>query len=233
MNALLTIMIICFGISVYSWAEELPAKVEIQTQATVDSTPSVDVDRSAVVSVESAKSDQSSVLENSSPSVAATPAVQDPCKDLLPLAEKDYQALTEKYQQIKSGQQNSYESYTGSFSEMTDVLFTLTEAKEQETKAISGSRDQLKVSVQNFNENRSPENSKALQDQYMDLTVRLYSSVMDGQKILETLKSQLFKVESTRSQFESSKSELEKIDHQRLALEGKLISLKIRCQSDR
>ncbi len=232
MNALLTIMIICFGISVYSWAEELPAKVEIQTQAvteaSVDSTPSVDVDRasSSSAGVPPAGSDQAT-------GTGSAPVAQDPCKDLLPQAEKDYQALAEKYQQIKSGQQNSYESYTGSFSEMTDVLFRLTEEKEQETKAISGSRDQLKVSVQNFNDNRSAENSKALQDQYMDLTVRLYSSVMDGQKILETLKSQLFKVESTRSQFENSKAELEKIDHQRLALEGKLISLKIRCQSDR
>jgi len=209
-------------------------KVEIQTQAateaSVDSTPSVDVDRASgsSVGVPPLGSDHDTGSGSGSAQVP-----QDPCKDLLPQAEKDYQALAEKYQQIKSGQQNSYESYTGSFSEMTDVLFRLTEEKEQETKAISGSRDQLKVSVQKFNDNRSAENSKALQDQYMDLTVRLYSSVMDGQKILETLKSQLFKVESTRSQFENSKAELEKIDHQRLALEGKLISLKIRCQSDR
>lgn len=216
----------------YSWAEELPAKVEIQTQAateaTVESAASVDVDRAALVV-------PATVSEEGVPpqTVEPIPVAQDPCKDLLPQAEADYQALSEKYRQIKSGQQSSYESYTGSFSEMTDVLFRLTEEKEQETLAISGSRDQLKTSVQKFNENRSAENSKALQDNYMDLTVRLYSSVMDGQKILATLKSQLSKVEATRSQFETSKTDLEKIDYQRLALEGKLISLKIRCQSDR
>lgn len=177
------------------------------------------------------------VVEASAPVAAEAPAEPpaepDPCRDLLPQAEKDSQELAEKYQQIKSGQQTSYEGYTGSFSEMTDVLFQLTEAKEQETARISESRDRLRDSVSNFNQERSAENSKLLQDQYMDLTVRLYSSVMDGQKILETLKSQLSKVEATRSQFENSKLELEKIDHQRLALEAKLISLKIRCHADR
>lgn len=203
MNMLLTFMIVCLGFSVYAWAEELPAK----TEAVVVMGPEVEP-------------------------VPVAPVVQDDCKDLLPQAEKDYQELGDKYQQIKSGQQGSYESYTGSFSEMTDVLFQLTEAKEQETAKISESRDLLKNTVTQFNQDRSTENSKHLQDQYMDLTVRLYSSVMDGQKILDTLKSQLSKVEATRSQFETSKVELEKIDHQRLALEAKLITLKIRCQSD-
>ena len=203
-------MIIFFGMSVYSWAETtaLPSKADITVTTTITQDPA--------------------------PVQAPVAAVEpDECKDLLPLAEQDYAALTEKYQQIKSGQLDSYESYTGSFSDMTEVLFQLTDEKEQETKRITDSRDQLKTSVEKFNLDRSSENTKILQDQYMDLTVRLYSSVMDGQKILETLKSQLSKVEASRSQFEGSKQDLEKIDHQRLALEAKLITLKIRCQSDR
>ena len=219
MNALLTIMIIFFGISVYSWADELPVKANIsntrQTEAHVPETAS------AVTAP---------IASNEA---VVTAPVGDACKDLLPQAEQDYQALSEKYQQIKSSQLDSYDGYTGSFGDMTAVLFQLTDEKEQETKRISDSRDQLKNSVERFNQNRSSENTKILQDQYMDLTVRLYSSVMDGQKILDTLKSQLSKVEANRSQFENAKLELEKIDHQRLALEAKLITLKIRCQSDR
>lgn len=154
----------------------------------------------------------------------------DECKDVLPQLEADYQETEQKYRSLNLGSQNSQENYLLSFNEMTQVLFQMTEARELETDKISLSRDQLRESLNRFNQNKNSENSKALQDHYLDLTVRLYSAMMDSQKGLETLKGQISQVEANRGQYEKAQKELESLDHQKLALEAKLISLKIKCQ---
>jgi hypothetical protein len=158
---------------------------------------------------------------------------RDDCKDVLPQLEIDLSDLENKYKNLNQSQQSSYEAYMGSFNQMTDSLFQVTSDREQETRKISDSRDQLKNSLIQFNQQKTAETSKALQDHYLDLTVRLYSSLMDSQKILESLKNQLSTVESNRSQMENNRKDLESMDLQRLALEEKIINLKIKCQPQR
>jgi hypothetical protein len=170
---------------------------------------------------------------------AAVAAVSDPnakiddCKDLLPQIESDYHELELKYRNLNQSISSSQENYLVSFNQMTEILYQITLAREEEAQKMSVSRDQLKSSVQKFNQQRTDESAQRLQESYLDLTVRIYSSLMDSQKTLENLKSQLSQVETNRSQFFNSKQELEGLDHQKLAIEGKLISLKIKCQPDK
>jgi len=157
---------------------------------------------------------------------------KDDCQDVLPQVESDYRELDQKYRMLSNGAVSSQENYMTSFSQVTQILFQMVEDREQETAMISQSRDKLRGSVEKFNQQSGLEASKNLQGDYLDLTVRLYSTLMDSQKILETLKSQISQVETTRGQLEMSRQELESLDHQKLAMEGKLISLKIKCQSE-
>lgn len=154
----------------------------------------------------------------------------DDCKDLLPQMESDYKEIEAKYKALNEGSKNSQEGYLVSFNEMTRVLFQLTEARVEETQKIVDSRNQLSDALDKFNQGGSEETSKKLQEQYLDLTVRLYSAAMDSQAIVDTLKSQMAQVESTRGNYEHVQAELEILDHQKLALESKLVSLKIKCQ---
>ena len=163
---------------------------------------------------------------------AVTEAVSD-CKDLLPQVESDYKELQQKYKNLNQSSLSAQDGYFTSFNQMTQVLFDVTAEREEETRKISQSRDQLRTALQNYNIDKSAESSKVLQDRYLDLTVRLYSTLMDSQKILESLKGQMSQVEATRGQFTSTRQELEALDHQKLAMEAKLISLKIKCSPDK
>ena len=113
---------------------------------------------------------------------------------------------------------------------MTERLFQVVSEREQETAKLSESRNQLRNSLTQFNQQKTAESSKSIQDNYMELTIRLYSSLMDSQKILESLKTQLTGVEVNRGSMDKTRRQLELTDQQRLALEEKLINLKIRCQ---
>ncbi len=155
---------------------------------------------------------------------------RDDCKDVLPQIETDLSELENKYKALSQGQQFSYESYLGSFNQMTDILFQVTTSREEETVKIVESRNQLRSSLAEFNRQNTSESSKKLQDHYAELTMRLYSSLMDSQKILEKLKGQLSTVESQRGSMEMNRKDLEVTDQQRLALEEKMINLKIKCQ---
>lgn len=157
----------------------------------------------------------------------------DDCRDLLPQLEADYREIEQRNRMLSNGSMTSQETYLQSFHQVSQVLFKMVEDREQETALISQSRDRLRQSLDRFNQTGSTEASRNLQSDYMDLTVRLYSTLMDSQKILETLKSQISQVESTRGQLEANRQELESLDHQKLAIEGKLISLKIKCQTNR
>jgi hypothetical protein len=169
------------------------------------------------------------VATNNAPA-APVDAPKDDCRDLLPQIESDYKEVEQKYRSLNNGTLTSQESYLVSFNQMTQVLFKMVNDREEETAKISQSRDRLKNSVEQFNLQNTAENSKNLQDDYLDLTVRLYSTLMDAQKNLETLKSQLSQIETTRGQLETTRQEMEALDHQKLAMEGRLISLKIKCQ---
>lgn len=154
----------------------------------------------------------------------------DECRDLMPQLDSDYQDLINKIRDSRLSQQTSYDNYLSSFNKMTEVLFEMTSAKEEETKKISDSRDQLKDALVKYGQDKGAESSKALQDTYLNLTVRLYSAMMDSQKGLDSLKGELAQVESTRGQFEVTKQDMDSLDQQKLILEQKLINLKIRCQ---
>lgn len=170
------------------------------------------------------------------PSLGAEPSIRhqrDDCRDLLPQLEADYREIETRNRMLSSGSMSSQEAYLQSFQQVSQVLFKMVEDREQETSLISQSRDRLRQSMEQFNQYGTTEASRSLQNDYMDLTVRLYSTLIDSQKILETLKSQISQVESTRGQLEANRQELERLDHQKLALEGKLISLKIKCQTNR
>jgi hypothetical protein len=157
---------------------------------------------------------------------------EDECRVLLPQLETEYKELEAKFKTVTAGVATSQESYLVGFSQMTEILFQMVKSREEETAAISQSRDRLQNSMSNLSAFDSPEATKNLQGDYLDLTVRLYSSLMDAQKSLETLKTQLSLAETSRGQLDLQKQELEALDHQKLAIEGKLISLKIRCQAN-
>jgi len=161
---------------------------------------------------------------------AQTTQKLDDCKDILPQMENDYLELEAKLKALTEGSRTAQDGYLVSFNDMTKVLFQLTEARVEETQKITASRDQLAEALKKFNETNTAQASQKLQDQYLDLTVRLYSAAMDSHKTIETLKTQISQVETTRSQYEGSRQEMDQLDQQKLALEAKLISLKIKCQ---
>lgn len=152
------------------------------------------------------------------------------CKDLLPQMERELSETESQFKNAGQSQQMAVEVYLGSFNQMTEKLFQVVSDKQRETAKLSESRNQLRNSLSQFNQQKTTETSKAIQDSYLDLTVRLYSSLMDSQKILESLKLQLSGVEGSRGSMEELRHQLESTDQKRLALEEKLINLKIRCQ---
>jgi hypothetical protein len=158
---------------------------------------------------------------------------EDECRVLLPQLESDYKEIELKFKAITAGVMMSQESYLIGFQQMTDILFQMVKSREEETAAISESRNRLQGSMNSLGQGDHAEASKNLQSDYLDLTVRLYSSLMDAQKSLETLKTQLSLAETSRGQLDLQKQELEALDHQKLAIEGKLISMKIKCQADK
>lgn len=165
--------------------------------------------------------------------VSATTVPVDECKDRLPTLQEELRSLEIKYADLRQNQSRLQEEYLGKFNEMTQVLMTMAKAREEETRKISQSRDQLKISLQKFNEIRTDETSKSLQENYLDLTLKLYTSFKDSQKSLEELKSQLNQIESSRSGYLNAIAELESFDHQKLAIEAKMVNLKIKCPSQR
>ncbi|MEZ0391256.1 MAG: hypothetical protein ACAH59_03510 [Pseudobdellovibrionaceae bacterium] len=163
----------------------------------------------------------------------SSPEKKDDCKDLLPQMENEHLELQAKYKSLKDGSLSAHDGYLVSFNEMTKVLFQLTQAKVEETQKITTSRDQLSEALRQYQSQANPETSKKVQDQYLDLTVRLYTAAVDAQKTVENLKAQISQVEATRGQYQSSQTEIDQIDQQLLATEAKLVSLKIKCQTNR
>ncbi len=186
---------------------------------------------SVVKAEESSEASSYTVPSAVSPAVLVEATQQDECQIILPQLESDYKEIEAKFKIISDGVTISQENYLVGFNQMTQILFQMVKTREEETAAISQSRDRLKASVENPSMPDPTEASKNLQSNYLDLTVRLYSSLMDAQKSLDTLKEQLSLAESTRGQLELQKQEMETLDHQKLAIEGKLVSLKIKCQS--
>ena len=176
---------------------------------------------------------QSGSRGNSASGTVSGDLKKNECRDLLPQIENDYRDLEQRYKSLNQGALTSQESYMVSFNQMTQILFQMVKVKEEETAMLSQSRDRLRSSVDQFTLQGSAEASKNLQSDYLDLTVRLYSTLMDAQKSLETLKTQLAQVEASRGQLETNRQELEALDHQKLAIEGRLISLKIKCQDEK
>jgi hypothetical protein len=159
--------------------------------------------------------------------------VMDECKDLLPVLQEDLRALEAKFQEQRQYQAQLQEDYLVQFNEMTQVLLAMAKTREEETQKISESRDQLKISLQSFNQTRTDETSKNLQDDYLNLTLRLYSSLVESHKSLEILKAQISHIESSRAVYVGSIAELESLDRQKLAIEARLVNLKIKCPSPR
>lgn len=151
------------------------------------------------------------------------------CEELIARTDSDYQDINNKIRDARLSQQTSYQDYISSFNKMTELLFQMTNSREEETKKLVENRDQLKDSLVAFNTQKTPESSKNLNETYMNLTVRLYTAMLDSQKNLESLKSELAQVESTRGQYDLTKKDFEAMDQQKLSLEAKLINLKIRC----
>ncbi|PIS11332.1 MAG: hypothetical protein COT73_04655 [Bdellovibrio sp. CG10_big_fil_rev_8_21_14_0_10_47_8] len=153
----------------------------------------------------------------------------DECQNLAGI-ESEYQGLSQRYKELRQGQRTQYDGYYSTFNQMTEILFQAARSKEEETQKIAESRDRLQQAVENFNQDRSGENTQLLKQNYMELTTRLYNSSLEAQKAVEKMRAQISDVESSRGAYENSKLELESLDQQKLSLEAKLISLKIRCQ---
>ena len=175
------------------------------------------------------------IAEDSAPVPAAAASVRasvgsEECEKMLAQAESDYNQVHAKFTEINQKFQKNHGLYLTSFNEMTEVLFEMTNKKEAETRAIVDDKKQLEDSLAQYNQARTPETSKDLQDKYFNLTVRIYSAAMDSQKTIETLKERLTSVEASRNQYESQKKEFENLDSEKLTAEGKLLSAKLRCQ---
>lgn len=154
----------------------------------------------------------------------------DDCKDILPRMESDYREVERRSRDLDSESRASQETYLLSFNQMTETLFQMSESREMETQKISLGRDAFRDSLKAFDQNKSRENSRALQDHYLNLTMLLYSSMADSQKSLEKLKAQISHIEKARNQYISFQREMESLDRKKLDIEAKLISLKIKCQ---
>jgi hypothetical protein len=156
----------------------------------------------------------------------------DECKDTLPQMESDYSQVIMDIRNLNQNLTGAHEEYLKSFQQMTQALVDLSLKKEDDLKKIMESREALQQAMQKFSEDDSQENSKAVQDNYMNLTVRLYAQAMEGSNTVEALKSQLIGVEEARAQYENSQKSQADLDAKKLDLEGKLASLKIRCQKN-
>lgn len=173
--------------------------------------------------------------ESAAPAIAAAAAVKpaDDCRDLLPQVEAEERLNEQKFQTLRQGLSGVQENYLIAFNQMTQLLFQISQSREEETRKISESRDLLKNSLQQFNDQKSEESSKSLQENYLNLTVLLYSGLSESQKTIETLKTHLGQVEAARSTYVNARNELEQLDQQKLALEARMVSLKIKCSPDK
>ncbi len=172
-------------------------------------------------------------LESEILPVASPKPPVDECKETLPQIENEYRELETRFHTLRQNLGSVQESYLTSFNQMTQVLFQITQAREEETALMARNRDQLRESMQKFNDLKSDETSRQLQEKYLNLTLQIYSSLSQSQKTLESMKSQLQQVEASRSNYISNRQEIDQIDHQKLALEAKMVSLKIKCNPEK
>ena|GEM_PF-2736857 len=191
-------------------AENLPAGAQTPSPAAVSTV-------SAVATVES--------------TVAVSSPV-DECKETLPQLEDQYSQVTMDIRNLNQSVTDSHDGYAQSFQTMTEALVELSHKKENELQKIADSRQALEDAVQKFNQDKNKDTSKALEDSYLNLTVRIYSQAMDSEQTIETLKSQMGQVEAARGQYEGSQKSQADLDAKKLELEGKIASLKIRCQKN-
>lgn len=161
--------------------------------------------------------------------VPADNPVIDICSTL-PQLETEYLDIDRQSRSSDRASSQTYRSYVSSFNDMTQVLFELSQSKREEMQRIDEAEQSLRDSLATFNDKKDLKNSKELQDQYMNLTVRLYSSAMDGQKTVDQLKKALAQVENSRARYDTLKQEPIDLENKKLQLEGKIISLKIRCR---
>ena len=167
--------------------------------------------------------------------MAATPTAPNPmdeCKETLPQLEDQYSQVTMDIRNLNQSVTDSHDGYAQSFQTMTEALVELSHKKENELQKIADSRQALEDAVQKFNQDKNKDTSKALEDSYLNLTVRIYSQAMDSEQTIETLKSQMGQVEAARGQYEGSQKSQADLDAKKLELEGKIASLKIRCQKN-
>lgn len=156
--------------------------------------------------------------------------IAEECVTVLPQLEEEYQNIDKQSRASDKVTSQTYRNYVSSFNDMTQVLFDLAQAKRDELARINEAEQSLKNSLATFNDKKNAQNSKELQDQYMSLTVRLYSSAVDGQKTIDQLKKSLAQVESARAQHDALKQAPVDLENKKLELEGKIVSLKIRCR---
>jgi hypothetical protein len=175
----------------------------------------------------------STIVAASSDAVDAKPAnPAEECKENLAQLENEYQQVVMDIRNLNQNVNSSRDEYMKGFQQVTQALVDFSLKKEDELKKIMESRQALQVAMQNYAEQGSDENSKALQDSYMNLTVRMYAQAMEGQNTIDALKGQMNSIESVRSQYEVSQKSQADLDEKKLDLEGKMASLKIRCQKN-
>jgi hypothetical protein len=165
-------------------------------------------------------------------SMIAASSPVDECKETLPQLEEQYSQVTMDIRNLNQNLNDSHDDYAQSFQTMTQALVELSHKKEDELQKIVESRVALEDAVQKFNQDKNKETSKALQDSYLNLTVRIYSQAMESQPTIETLKTQIGQVESARGRYEGTQKSQADLDAKKLELEGKMASLKIRCQKN-
>ena len=162
-------------------------------------------------------------------SMVAASIPVDECKENLPQLEEQYSQVTMDIRNLNQSLSESHDGYAQSFQTMTQALIELSHKKEDELQKIIQSRVALEDAVQKFNQDKTQETSKALQDSYLNLTVRIYAQAMESQPTIEALQTQIGQVESARGQYEGTQKSQADLDAKKLELEGKIASLKIRC----
>lgn len=161
----------------------------------------------------------------------APEAAVDVCATTLPELESEYADVDRKSRLSDKISAQTYRGYVSSFNDMTKVLFDLAQIKREEMARIDEAEQSLRAALATFNDKKDSKNSKELQDQYMNLTVKLYSSAMDSQKTVDQIKKSLAQVETARAQHDALKQDPIDLENKKLELEGKIISLKIRCRN--
>lgn len=201
-----------------------------EAQANSDAAPTATVALPVSAATAIAKATIPAAVSDAVDAKPANPAEE--CKENLAQLENDYQQVVMDIRNLNQNVNGSRDEYMKGFQQMTQALVDFSQKKEDELKKIMESRQALQAAMQKYAAQGDEDNSKNLQDSYMNLTVRLYAQAMEGQNTIDTLKSEMNGIESVRSQYEVSQKSQADLDEKKLELEGKMASLKIRCQKN-